>query len=422
MAEKTEFTSLLTATRHDRVTNISEESSSSSCEENSVLYSINSCVERCVTSEEEEEKEEDDEDDWDFVDERDVAYLTFSSESAGSRIRRVKWSSMCPLWFCGLGRSCFCRGRSGPRWRRCSCKCIEKKGVQFLRRARDGMLDRLLVVQGALCALCVLLASFTFFPLGAVTADFENNCLLYAKLKIIHLSKENDTIMLDIQRTVFGDMDDCEYTTYINVAVAISSTIFIWFFVHNRAVKGQFKSQVKLLVPFFLFNFAFFICVLVSSSRIAAGNSSWCSFLEDNNKYLRKRVPCKEYQNHPWIPSTVSNFYTYSKMGEISSWLLTVALAVQCCITALHIYRDAKSHLGLVETSEKQPGDDSLGYVEEGQGIVNKGAEGISQEDLLEEGEDAEKTDSAEQSQPDGESLIAVDVHTDSATEESFRT
>ncbi|XP_067680822.1 transmembrane protein 179-like [Haliotis asinina] len=179
-------------------------------------------------------------------------------------------------------------------------------------------------------SMCVLL------PLGYVWKYFGSSCLLNADI-FVQVS-QNKTVQLNVDITKWGDNSLCFYITFLPVFVAIHSFIWTWFFVYvSRSVK-EGGQESYLLVPVVVLHAILFVCMVVSSSILTKGFNTWCHNLEKNtlNKYT-----CTDLQSMYWaLFRGKQSFYTYYQIAEVSSWLLTIALASQCGLTLYRNYRE----------------------------------------------------------------------------------
>ncbi|BFZ07029.1 hypothetical protein BsWGS_10067 [Bradybaena similaris] len=180
-------------------------------------------------------------------------------------------------------------------------------------------------------------------PLGTITSNFDGQCLLYSNLFIQWISR-NDTVALDLSRSKFGSKEDCNFTTFMNVVVALVSLLFIWFFIHTSFVSGLEHIEVKLQFPFFLCCLVLLVGVIVSSFKITIGFNYWCYNIIINNpdKTYRRRLMCQDFEKLKWNVDNRSTFYTYSVLAEFSTWLLTLTLILQTSINVFQLYQNFK--------------------------------------------------------------------------------
>ncbi|KAH9490336.1 hypothetical protein Btru_034990 [Bulinus truncatus] len=219
---------------------------------------------------------------------------------------------------------------------------LQHKGVHFLQMAKKKILSHLLLVQVVISILTVILSAMVFFPLGLNFRSFNDQCLLYANVKLIPKTEEAVGVKIDLTTTLFGDVEECNYTTYLNVVVAIASVIFLWFFYHTRSLDTSEHSEVKLQLPVLLVHLGMLVCVMVSSCKITIGFNQWCANLAytDPTKNFKH---CKDYENLSWDVTTRAYecpFYTFNLLAEASSWLLAFALFLQCIVTSVRLYQD----------------------------------------------------------------------------------
>ncbi|CAL1526204.1 unnamed protein product [Lymnaea stagnalis] len=281
--------------------------------------------------------------------ELDTAML-FRSLSQPKQSKKSFWSSLLCMW---------CRNCSAPcRCVCCSCRCSgnDEKGVGFFKMAKQKLLGQLHTVQIIISLIIVVLSAMVFFPLGFNFRNFNDQCLLYSDIYLTWINETAGSINLEL--TSFGDQDYCNYTTFINVVVAIASVIFIWFFIHAKSEENTEHSEVKLQLPVLLVNFGMFICILVSSSRISTGFNTWCSNIVRNNPLkLGKLLTCKEFEKIIWVSTDKldkSSVYTNSTVAEISSWFLALTLLLQCLLTSVQLYHDFVASYQVAEVPHKK--------------------------------------------------------------------
>ncbi|KAK0046535.1 transmembrane protein 179B [Biomphalaria pfeifferi] len=270
--------------------------------------------------------------------EHDTAML-FRSLSRPQQKNKKPWHRLLSVWWNSLlALCCSCCRRRGSC--RLTCSCRDEKGVHYLQMAKKKILEHLLIVQVVISVIAVILSGAVFFPLGLNFQSFNEQCLLYANIKLIPKTEETG-VKVDLTATVFGDVEECNYTTYLNVVTAIASVIFLWFFYHTHSLETSEHSEVKLQLPVFLIHLGLFICVLVSSCKITIGFNYWC----DNIGYadVKNNGHCKEYENVSWDITARAfecPFYTFNLLAEASSWLLALTLLLQCLVTSVRLYQD----------------------------------------------------------------------------------
>lgn len=232
----------------------------------------------------------------------------------------------------------------------------EEKGVGFFKMAKQKLLGQLHTVQIVISLVTVVLAAMVFFPMGFNYRNFNDQCLLYSNIYLIWINSSAASINLEL--TSFGDQDYCNYTTFINVVVAIASVIFIWFFIHAKSEENTEHTEVKLQLPVLLVNFGMLICILVSSSRISIGFNTWCTNIVYNNPLkLGKLLSCKEFEKIIWVSTDKldkSSVYINSTVAEISSWFLALTILLQCLVTSVQLYHDFVASYQVAEVPHKK--------------------------------------------------------------------
>ncbi|XP_059156296.1 uncharacterized protein LOC131941227 [Physella acuta] len=254
------------------------------------------------------------------------------------------------------------------------CSCPDQKGVHLLKMLGQKVISHLNLVQIFLISLSIVLSGMVFFPRALTDQVFEDQCVLYSN---IYLQWKNSTdVTMDLSETKFGDVNQCYFTTFLNVVVAIVSVIFLWFFLHTQNSDTTEQSEVKLQLPVLLVYFGMLICVIVSSIKISAGFSELCRNLVGNHK--DKHLDCRTFQDLNWNLKDKTNFYTYTMLAEASSWLVALTLFVLCLVTCLRLYHDFVISYQEVELPHKKMSEvddtDSL-YLE--QGLTNRGSEDL---------------------------------------------
>ncbi|BFZ07030.1 hypothetical protein BsWGS_10069 [Bradybaena similaris] len=217
----------------------------------------------------------------------------------------------------------------------------------MLGKAKQTLLEHLLLVQTATILLSVILSALVFFPLGTITSNIGGQCLLFSKFYLIVSDFSlNNPAKFNLTGTEFGPPEECDFTTFLNVTVTIAGLIFLWFLIHLGRVSELERSEPGFLVSVFLFYLVLFICVLVSSIKISSGFSYWCDNIhvcvgsDDSSSDCRK-LPCDQFSHVTLedIPEDTSRFYAYFLTAQISSWLLAATLLFECFITSQRIYQ-----------------------------------------------------------------------------------
>uniref|UniRef100_A0A0B7A3M2 Uncharacterized protein n=1 Tax=Arion vulgaris TaxID=1028688 RepID=A0A0B7A3M2_9EUPU len=270
------------------------------------------------------------------------------------------------------------------------------------------MMSHMLLLQCATILLSVVLSAMVFFPLGTIYTNFEGQCILFSQIYIIVTDFAlTSPARLDLIKTEFGDSNECDYTTFSSVIVTVVGIIFLWFLFNYGRVSEKEKSESTFLVSILFFYLVLFTCVVISSIKISSGFSYWCNNMNicvgtSDPSSNCKKLDCNKFSDLVLVDldKDTSKFYTYLLLAEISSWLLSVTLLIECFITSQRIYQNIKASFttGVTEKEKTVPKIFEMSVVSI-IGIINQGSDdftGEARTDQLSDSSDPSKRTMAE--------------------------
>ncbi|XP_059173371.1 uncharacterized protein LOC131953926 [Physella acuta] len=151
------------------------------------------------------------------------------------------------------------------------------------------------------CTSCFFSAPMVYMPLGSIQSEFNQNCFLFTNIKLIHLKQANDSvgdnekISFDPANTVWGSRFYCDFTTFVPVAVAISSVMVGWSTFTIWPAMMSLNKGGTLMALYLSISVVSLCVVSVSSIMLKEGYKNTCDLLEAQDEF--KGYSCKHLNN-----------------------------------------------------------------------------------------------------------------------------
>ncbi|XP_041354629.1 uncharacterized protein LOC121372392 [Gigantopelta aegis] len=199
--------------------------------------------------------------------------------------------------------------------------------------------------------LIIVSCACVFIPFGYIDRYLNSNCILHADM-VRHVPFNDTVLIINVDKSSWGDHHNCNFVTYMPVVVAIHAFIWTWFFVYVRKSLKEERSEITLLLPVSVLHGTLFVCMFVASCIISTGFHNLCE-----NVHILYRFKSASCSDIAWSTSKDQrkhHFYSLFLLSVIFSWVVTVFVLVQCILSSLIVCKDSFTP---DKSSSSEPGD-----------------------------------------------------------------